>query len=83
MTWSRCRSWARGVLLGRITVDDVVDVMREEAEDVPVAGTVDFDFDGSSARRVALPSAWLVVSLFGGLLAGVVLHHFTSLTHSC
>ncbi len=74
-----------GVLLGRITVDDVVDVMREEAEEdiARMAGTVDFDFDESSARRVALLRLpWLVVSLFGGLLAGVVLHHFTSvLTH--
>ncbi len=76
---------ADGVLLGRITVDDVVDVMHEEAEEdlARMAGTVDFDFDESSARRVALLRLpWLVVSLFGGLLAGAVLNHFTGLlTH--
>jgi magnesium transporter len=70
---------AAGVLLGRITVDDVVDVMREEAEEnmARMAGTVEQEFDESSVRRIAfLRLPWLITSLFGGLLAGAVLRHF-------
>ncbi len=71
---------ADGVLLGRITVDDVVDVMREEAEEdiARMAGTVGEEFDESSVRRIAfLRLPWLITSLFGGLLAGAVLRHFS------
>ncbi len=70
---------ADNVLLGRITVDDVVDVMREEAEEdiARMAGTVEQEFMESSVRRIAvLRLPWLITSLFGGLLAGAVLRHF-------
>ncbi len=73
---------ADGVLLGRITVDDVVDVMREEAEEdiARMAGTAGEEFDESSVKRIAvLRLPWLVTSLFGGLLAGAVLRHFAGL----
>ena len=69
-----------GVLLGRITVDDVVDVMREEAEEdiARMAGTVEEEFDESSIRKVSLLRLpWILISLFGGLLAGGVLKHYT------
>ena len=74
-----------GVLLGRITVDDVVDVMREEAEEdiARMAGTVEQEFDEFSVRKVAvLRLPWLLTSLFGGLLAGAVLRHFTGMLES-
>ena len=76
---------ADGVLLGRITVDDVVDVMREEAEEdiARMAGTVEQEFDESSVRKIAfLRLPWLLTSLFGGLLAGAVLRHFTGVLES-
>lgn len=69
-----------GVLLGRITVDDVVDVIREEAEEdiARMAGTVEEEFDEPSVRRVSLLRLpWILISLFGGLLAGGVLKHYT------
>jgi magnesium transporter len=71
-----------GTFLGRITVDDVVDVMREEAEEdiAHMAGTVDEEFDERSVRRVSfLRLPWILISLFGGLLAGGVLRHFTGI----
>jgi len=70
-----------GVFLGRITVDDVVDVIREEAEEdlARMAGTVEDEFDEPSVRRVSfLRLPWILISLFGGLLAGGVLRHFTT-----
>jgi magnesium transporter len=70
----------QGVFLGRITIDDVVDVMKEEAEEdiARMAGTVEEEFDEPSIRRVSLLRLpWILISLFGGLLAGGVLRHFT------
>lgn len=63
-------------LLGRITIDDVVDVMKEEAEkDYQMASglsdkveTTDTVWEVSRAR---LP--WLVIGLFGGLLVAKVI----------
>jgi magnesium transporter len=69
-----------GRFLGRITVDDVVDVVHEEAaEDLArIAGTFESEFDEPSVRRVSLLRLpWILISLFGGLLAGAVLRHFT------
>jgi magnesium transporter len=63
-------------LLGRITIDDVVDIMKEEAEkDYQMASglsdkveTTDTVWEVSRAR---LP--WLVIGLFGGLLVAKVI----------
>jgi magnesium transporter len=70
-----------GKLLGRITIDDVVDVIREDAEHsmMGMAG-MDDDEDTfgpvlkSSARR----SLWLTVNLFAALLAASVSNMFES-----
>ena len=67
-------------LLGRITVDDVVDVMREEAEEdiARMAGTDEDEFHETSARRIALYRfPWILTSLCGGLVSGFVLDHFS------
>jgi len=66
-------------LLGRITIDDVVDVIKEEAEkDYQMASglsdkveTTDTVWEVSRAR---LP--WLVIGLFGGLLVAQVIGNF-------
>jgi len=69
----------RGKLLGRITVDDIIDVIEEEAnEDISrLAGTGDEEFWQKSPlklSRARMP--WLVAGLFGGIAAALVMNHF-------
>lgn len=66
-------------LVGRITHDDIMDVIEEEAdEDISLmAGVIDQEITEESAMRISrarLP--WLVAALFGGLLAAVVINRF-------
>lgn len=74
-----------GVLRGIITIDDILDVLEEEAtEDIfKFAGTSEsevYENDTTLAMRVKnsvfsrLP--WLIVTIFGGLLSARVLTHF-------
>ncbi|MDP9132482.1 MAG: magnesium transporter, partial [Nitrospirota bacterium] len=69
-----------GKLVGIITVDDVVDVIREEATEdmLKMAGAIEEDsmFKSSSiaAARVRLP--WLFTNLVGSLLSGMLLWMF-------
>jgi magnesium transporter len=66
-------------LIGRITIDDVVDVIRDEAEEdiqLMVGGPGDED-PGDSVMRISrgrLP--WLLVGLFGAALSGTVIRTF-------
>lgn len=59
-----------GVLLGRITIDDIVDVIKDEAEkDYQMAAGISQDVEADDnvweLTRARLP--WLVLGLFGGL----------------
>lgn len=68
-------------LLGRITIDDVVDVMKEEAErDYQMASGLSDKVDVSDTvfevTRARLP--WLVIGLFGGLLVAKVISVYES-----
>ena len=68
-----------GRLVGRITVDDVVDVLAEEAEeDISIiAGTGDEDPSERSAFKVfreRIP--WLLTAMVGGLVSATVMQHF-------
>lgn len=70
---------AAGVLVGRITVDDVMDVLAEEAwEDASrYAGVDTLSFRARNLFRVSagrLP--WLTLGLGGGLLSARILAHF-------
>ncbi len=71
-------------LVGRITVDDIVDVIEEEAsEDAQkIAGITDLDFTETSPLRISrsrLP--WLVISFGGEIVSGYLMSLFqTSLT---
>lgn len=68
-----------GRLVGRITIDDVVDVIREEAEkDYQLASgiTADVETTDSPARlsRARLP--WLIIGLVGGIIVAAVIGRF-------
>jgi magnesium transporter len=67
------------ILVGIITVDDVVDVIREEAtEDIlKLAGATDADvLQLSSVRAARIRIPWLLTSLVGGMITGVFLWIF-------
>jgi magnesium transporter len=69
----------RGRLAGRITVDDIIDVIEEEAtEDITImAGTGDEEFYERSPFRLSrarLP--WLLTGLLGGIASAVMMNHF-------
>ena len=68
-------------LVGRITHDDIIDVIEEEAdEDISLmAGVIDQEFAEESTLKISrarLP--WLIAGLFGGILAAVVINQFES-----
>jgi magnesium transporter len=69
----------QGKLIGRITIDDVVDVIQEEAEKdyqmaSGISGTVEARSSIFRITRARLP--WLVIALFGGLLGAQVIKNF-------
>jgi magnesium transporter len=70
-----------GRLVGRITIDDVVDVIRDEAErDYQLASgiTTDVETTDSAVRlsRARLP--WLIIGLLGGIVTAAVIGQFES-----
>lgn len=63
-------------LVGRITIDDVVDVIKEEAEkDYQLASGISSDVDQSDnvwqLTRARLP--WLIIGMIGGMAAAAVI----------
>ncbi len=76
---------ADGTLVGIITVDDVVDVIREEATEdmMKMAGAPEDDAlsrsSSLSAARIRFP--WLFTNLFGSLLSGAILWYFRYALH--
>ncbi len=74
-----------GKLVGRVTIDDIIDVIEQEAsEDVSkMAGSVDEHVTETSTLRISrsrLP--WLFTALAGELLAAFVLSRFEASLHS-
>ncbi len=69
-----------GHILGIITVDDIVDVIQEEAsEDIyRMAGTTEAELDEDASVWTAFMSRlpWLIITIFGGFCSGAVLDHF-------
>lgn len=68
-----------GRLVGRITIDDVVDVIREEAEkDYQLASGITEDVEASDSvwqhTRARIP--WLLIGLLGGILGSRVVSGF-------
>ncbi|OYQ37911.1 magnesium transporter [Flavobacterium cyanobacteriorum] len=70
-----------GRLVGRITIDDVVDVIKEEAEkDYQLAAGISQDVEADDSildlTRARLP--WLVLALFGGFISVSLLESFNA-----
>ncbi|MFL2876934.1 MAG: magnesium transporter [Pontiellaceae bacterium] len=68
-----------GILVGRITVDDIIDVIEEEAsEDIfKLAGSNESELEYNSALhacRARLP--WLMITLFAGFVSSLILKQF-------
>jgi magnesium transporter len=66
-------------LTGRITSDDIIEVIEEEAsEDISLmAGVIDQEITEESAFKISrarLP--WLLLGLLGGLVSALVINHF-------
>ncbi len=66
-------------LLGRITIDDIVDVMKEEAEkDYQLAAGISQDVEANDSilklSKARLP--WLLIGVFGGLGAASIIERF-------
>tara|TARA_R110002049_G_scaffold65035_1_gene170991 strand:- start:129810 stop:131183 length:1374 start_codon:yes stop_codon:yes gene_type:complete len=68
------------ILLGRITIDDIVDVMKEEAEkDYQLAAgiTSDVEADDSIFELTKARLPWLLIGMFGGIGAASIINGFT------
>lgn len=68
-----------GRLLGRITIDDIVDVIRDEAEkDYQMASGISSDVETTDSplrlSRARLP--WLIIGLIGGVLVAALISQF-------
>ncbi|GMN06354.1 magnesium transporter [Croceitalea sp. MTPC5] len=68
-----------GRLVGRITIDDIVDVIREEADkDYQLAAGISQDVEADDSiwelTRARLP--WLILGLFGGAAAAYIMGGF-------
>jgi magnesium transporter len=66
-------------LLGRITIDDIVDVIREEADkDYQLAAGISqgVEADDSIWKLTKARLPWLLIGMFGGLGAASIIEHF-------
>ncbi len=70
------------VLLGRITIDDIVDVLKEEADkDYQLAAglTQDVDSEDSIPMLTKARIPWLFLGLIGGIGAFLIMENFQSI----
>lgn len=68
-----------GRLVGRITVDDVMDEVREQAErDYQLASglSTDVESDDSVLRQTSARLPWLLIGMFGGIANSMILGNF-------
>lgn len=71
-----------GILVGRITIDDIVDFIKEEAEkDYQLAAGISQDVEADDGifkqTRARLP--WLLIGMFGGLGAASIITGFENM----
>lgn len=65
-----------GVLIGRITIDDVMDVMREESDkDYQLMSGISENIDSSDSLPLVLRARlpWLLIALFGGIVGSQII----------
>lgn len=67
-------------LLGRITIDDIIDVLKEEADKdyqlaAGITGDVEADDNIWQLTRARLP--WLLIGMFGGIGAASIINGFS------
>jgi magnesium transporter len=70
-------------LVGRVTVDDVIDVVHEEADEdlAHMAGAPDIEEEEESPLGIArLRLPWLLITMFAGLLNSVVIRTMMHVT---
>jgi len=68
-----------GTLVGQITLDDIVDYIKEEAErDYQLAAGIsdDVEADDNIFHLIKARLPWLIVALFGGVISVTVLNSF-------
>ena len=75
----------QGILVGRITIDDIVDFIKEEAEkDYQMAAGISTDVEADDGllkqTRARLP--WLLIGMFGGLGAASIISGFQEILES-
>ncbi len=71
-----------GILVGRITIDDIVDFIKEEAEkDYQMAAgiTQDVEADDSIFKLTKARLPWLLIGMLGGLGAASIITGFQSM----
>ncbi len=74
-----------GRLLGQITVDDVMDQVREASErDYQLASglSTDVDADDSIIAQTKARIPWLLIGIASGILASIILGNFESQLHA-
>ena len=73
------------VLMGRITIDDIVDVIKEEADkDYQMAAGIieDVEADDSILELTKARLPWLILGLFGGLGSVIIMEGFETAMNS-
>ncbi len=71
-----------GILVGRITIDDIVDIIKEEADkDYQMAAglTEDVEADDSVLQLVKGRLPWLILGLLGSLAAVTIMQNFQAI----
>jgi magnesium transporter len=64
-------------LVGVITVDDIIDVIREEAEEnLLTMGQAGLGIDSSTLERLSARLSWLMLALSGGLVCFSIVYYF-------
>ncbi len=69
----------QGILMGRITIDDIVDYIKEEAEkDYQMAAGIsqDVEADDGLFKQIKARLPWLFIGMLGGLGAATIISNF-------
>lgn len=71
---------AQGLLMGLITIDDIIDVIEEQADEeaYKMAAMPEPDAQDSAFRSALVRIPWLLICLGGSLSAGTIIHLFES-----